>query len=705
MLDFRGFAAQRPPLLRPIPTLATPQVRLLLTSATLLFVELFLIRWIPANVIYVGFFSNFLLMGSFLGIGVGILLGRNGLRLPTFAFPLLLFAVVRLVSIAQLNVQLDSPDQIYFGLADEAHVADVNFLVLPLVVLLTTAVMASLAVPLGPLLRAMPPLRAYGIDIVGSMIGIAGFAILSALGTPPPVWLLVVTVLTVALVLGTGFTAWSSVGFAALAACIFVTLAGGDRWSPYQRIRVHNTLDSIALSVNGVPHQGFYSDPKHELYEFYTQIDRWFPGKTYDRVLIIGAGTGNDTAAAIERGVEHVDAVEIDPVIQQLGAELHPRRPYQDPRVSAHVDDGRAFLRNSSDKYDLVVFALPDSLTLVSTTADVRLESFLFTKQAFESVRDHLAPGGTFVLYNFYRQPWLLEKITSMLESTFGYPPVVKVYGQLTGTAAVLATGPAIGALNGAPPPGDVTTPVSTGNAPRPATDDWPFLYLREPGVAPHYVGALALIMLFALVLVVGAARVSGTSIRRFSPHFFVLGVAFLLLETRSLVTFSLLFGNTWIVNAFVFFAILASVLAAIGVNARFRIRDPRPLYVVLFGLLALAWILPPASLLIEPAWLRYTLASALAFAPVFLANLVFSYSFRDSRTADMAFASNLLGAMAGGVLEYVALLSGYQTLLVVVAGLYAGAYVLSRHRRFMGDRELVDERDTDPKAPEFALA
>ena len=60
-----------------IEALAEPRVRLFLTSATLLFVELLLIRWIPANVRYVGFFSNFLLMASFLGIGVGILLGAR----------------------------------------------------------------------------------------------------------------------------------------------------------------------------------------------------------------------------------------------------------------------------------------------------------------------------------------------------------------------------------------------------------------------------------------------------------------------------------------------------------------------------------------------------------------------------------------------------------------------------------------------------
>ena len=81
---------------------------------------------------------------------------------------------------------------------------------------------------------------------------------------------------------------------------------------------------------------------------------------------------------------------------------------------------------------------------------------------------------------------------------------------------------------------------------------------------------------------------------------------------------------------------------------------------------------MPPASLLIEPIWLRYVVASALAFAPIFFANLVFTYSFRDTKAADMAFASNLLGAVVGGAIEYVALITGYGWLLVIVAGLYA---------------------------------
>ena len=159
-------------------------VRLFLTSTSLLFVELMLIRWIPANVTYIGFFSNFLLMASFLGIGLGILAGRNGRRVSILPFALLLFIVVVVIVQKQLNVQVRSSNELFFGLA-ESQQADVNFYVLPFVVGLVTVLMASLAMPLGPLLKSMPPLRAYAIDIAGSLTGIALFTIISAAGTGP----------------------------------------------------------------------------------------------------------------------------------------------------------------------------------------------------------------------------------------------------------------------------------------------------------------------------------------------------------------------------------------------------------------------------------------------------------------------------------------------------------------------------------------
>ena len=272
-----------------------------------------------------------------------------------------------------------------------------------------------------------------------------------------------------------------------------------------------------------------------------------------------------------------------------------------------------------------------------------------------------------------------------MLTSVFGNGPAVRTWND---ELAVLGNGPAIAALHGGPPPGDVVT-TGLGDPPVPATDDWPFLYVLEPHVAPYYVASLAVILLFAFGLVAVTARVTSTPLGKFSPHFFVLGMAFLLLETRSLATFALLFGSTWMVNALVFFAILVSVLVAILVTARYRIRRPRLIYAALFATLLVAYLLPPDSLLLEPAWLRYLVASVLAFAPIFLANLVFTYSFRDTRTADMSFASNLLGAMVGGAIEYVSLVTGYRSLLLIACGLYGLAFLFATRFRLLGDREL----------------
>ncbi|HVR88588.1 MAG TPA: spermidine synthase [Candidatus Limnocylindria bacterium] len=681
----------------PVALFARPAVRLVLTSAALLFTELALLRWVPANVVFVGFFSNYLLMASFLGIGLGILLGRRFGDARWSPFAALLAATIAFVLNAQLNVQLRSEDEIFFGLFENRN-GLANFLVLPLVFVLVTAIMAALALPLGRLLRATSPLRAYALDITGSLAGIVLFVGLSALSTPPAVWFAALALLLLLLALGRGLTRGSVVNGALLVGVVGMNLiAAGptERWSPYYRITLNTSpAGEETIDVNGIPHQTMHAadtaingDPS-----FYEQVFRWFPSRRFARALIVGAGSGSDVAVALARGVERVDAVEIDPGILAIGASRHPDHPYDDRRVRAFVNDGRAFLRTSTDRYDLIVFALPDSLVLMSPNANLRLESFLFTDEAFQSVKDHLTPDGVFVLYNYYREPWLLAKIGSMLEQTYGAPPLVRTFPEFGyGTGAVLA---------GRTPEAIALGPAAVGsgeldlsNAPAPATDDWPLLYLRARGIASHYFVMIAFILLVAGFSTFRATRIAGISLRAFSPHFFLLGAAFLLLETRSLVTFGLLFGTTWIVNALVFFAILLSVLAAIGVNA-WRAPRPRLLYSGLAVALLVAYLLPPSALLLDPPGLRYLVATIVAFAPVFFANLVFSSSFRDTKVADMAFASNLLGAMVGGVIEYGALITGYQALLLVVALLYAAAYLFGARFRVFADRELVGRGD-----------
>lgn len=669
--------------------LSRPDVRLFLTSAAILFLELLLIRWISANVTYVSFFTNLLLMGSFLGIGLGILIGRGDFRAPVSPFGPLLLATVLLVHKAQLNIQVRSSDEVFFGLA-ESTAADANFLVLPLLVLLTALLLACLSAPLGPLLRSMPPLRAYAIDIAGALMGIASFSLLSLTWSPPIVWFSVLGVLVGLLALGTGVKRGSLLGAASFLAVLASIgthpSAQRDLWSPYYRISMDTRLGTGFISVNGIGHQALWSR-QHPLMDkmepFRSQVYRWFPERTFDDVLVIGAGSGTDVSVALARGAKHVDAVEIDPRIARIGQDLHPDRPYDDPRVERHIDDGRRFLRKTDRKYDLIIFALPDSLTLVSAQANVRLETFLFTKECFASVREHLAKDGVFVLYNFYRQPWLIERLASMLEESMGTRPLVRTFAHMS---ASLACGPGVAALGSR---SDLYQPPAGAAPLRPATDDWPFLYLREPGVPRHYLVALSLILASAVVLVVVACLATRTPVARTSPHFFVLGTAFLLLETRSLVTFSLLFGNTWLVNSLAFFGILTSVLAATLVNAKLAIAKPGLLYAGLLVAIGVAFVVPPESLFLDPPWLRYLAASALAFAPVFFANLVFTRSFKDTKSADMAFASNLVGAMVGGALEYLSLLTGFRALLLVAAGLYALALLLGSRWRTLGDRQL----------------
>jgi hypothetical protein len=386
--------------------------------------------------------------------------------------------------------------------------------------------------------------------------------------------------------------------------------------------------------------------------------------------------------------VKSVTAVEIDPVIMKLGAKFHPDRPYSDPRVRLVNADGRVFLRNTNEKFDLIIFALPDSLTLTSSITSLRLESFLFTQDSLAAARDALARNGVLVLYNYYREPWLVEKLASMVGRTFGRDSFVSTYGG-QGRGAVIVNGPRLSEIPaGAFGPyrentfsSDETRLRVTGEGffaatdKPPATDDWPFIYLPKKSFPALYLRGLAVILAISLAAIFLVAPRS--TLRRFDWHMFFLGVAFALLEVKALTTFALLFGSTWNVNSLVFFAILTSVLIAVLVNARFTFRRIWIFYGLLFGMLVLNLLVRPEALLLQNAIARYVIASGLIFAPVFLANVIFSNSFRETEQADVAFASNLLGIMVGGMLEYFSMLVGYHMLLVAVIAFYFLAMML----------------------------
>ena len=679
--------------------------RLGLASALMLALELALIRWLGANIVHLSYFSNFVLLGSFLGIGLGFLrAGRSGASArPTPLYSLVaLLGLVGFVSAYPVTINHDSSQVIFFSTVSTSGPA--LWLILPAVFLAVATVMAGPGEIVGSCFGHLPRLEAYRLDLLGSLAGIATFTVLSFLGAPPLVWFAIIGALFIGL-LGRPAASVSVTVFAALLLMFLYPLRHDTAmfWSPYYKVTTAANPDgnggtSWSISVNGIPHQKLTSAATRALQSpYYLRTYQQLP-RTPKNMLIVGAGTGTDVALALRQGVAHVDAVEIDPTLLRFGRQHNPDHVYSDPRVTAHVNDGRAFLQRTHAKYDLIVFALPDSLTLVSGASSLRLESYLFTEQAMRAARSHLAPGGAFSMYNFYRQQWLVDRLAGTLQTVYGHAPCV-YQDPAAIHLAVMTAG-----LTAA----DQTCAdawVRPASTPAPATDDRPFLYLEHAGIPSLYVTALALILLgsvlaigFVLLLnsAAGGSRGAG---RRLAGQvgdiwgyrdLFLLGAAFLLIETRAVTGFALLFGTTWVVNSLVFAGVLLAVLAAVEVTNRFATPPLSIMYGLLIAALALGWLVPASWLLSLDVWVRAVVAIVITFLPIFAANIIFAKRFAATASAPLAFGTNLLGAILGGCLEYLSLVVGYRGLLVIAAVLYLAAYLVMPRERTVGAPEPI---------------
>ena len=683
------------------------RVRLFLASGLMLFLELSLIRWAGANVLHLSYFSNFVLLGSFLGIGLGLLRASRGTRAAPLYSPVALLGLIGFVSAYPVSVEKQSTDVIFFS--SLGTTGPPIWLTLPVLFLAVAAVMAGPGELVGACFAELERLEAYRLDLLGSVSGIVLFTGMSYLSAPPLIWFAVVCWGYVVLLARTGAMVPITVSIALLATLAYPQIQDeGDFWSPYYKVTTFAQGDGAGgnefqVYVNGTPHQRLTTAATRVAQEsFYAEPYRSVPVLPA-RVLIVGAGTGTDVAIALANGAQHVDAVEIDPTLLRFGETNNPDGAYDDPRVTTHVDDGRAFLEQTDDEYDLIFFALPDSLTLVSGASSLRLESYLFTEQAFASARDHLAPGGAFAIDNYYREQWLVDRLAGTLDDVFGHSPCLFQAPEANQLAVMVA---------GLEPDDQICTSTwdraAAVDVPPPATDDRPFLYLRDQSIPSLYVVALLLVLLASVGAVAGVLAGNGQRGRRLRGlrsdlrqmwsyrDLFVLGAAFLLLETKSVTGFALLFGTTWVVNALVFVGVLLAVLAAVEVTRRRPTPPIRIMYGVLLGGLALAWLIPSSWLLAMPVGLRLVAACVLAFLPIFAANVIFAKRFGDSASPTLALGTNLLGAMVGGCLEYLSLVTGYRMLLVLAALLYVSAYAITPR----SDLAVGNRRPSEPAAP-----
>lgn len=249
-----------------------------------------------------------------------------------------------------------------------------------------------------------------------------------------------------------------------------------------------------------------------------------------------------------------------------------------------------------------------------------------------------------------------------MLAEATGAAPYVK---DPTGSPTFFA-GP--GAKKFLPPQTADVSPVNV------ATDDWPFFYMAGRKLPMEYRVALEAMALVALVCLLS---VSPSKMRTVNGHFFFLGAAFLLIEAVSVTRFALLFGSTWMVNSIVFSAILLVVLLA----NLWMDRIPSLNIHLFYGLLAIAvminFVFPIHVLLRTGLIVRLLVSMLLMASPIFFAAFIFARSYKQTPDTNLAFASNLLGAVIGGLIEYSSLIIGFRKLWLIALGLYVLSYVV----------------------------
>jgi hypothetical protein len=162
---------------------------------------------------------------------------------------------------------------------------------------------------------------------------------------------------------------------------------------------------------------------------------------------------------------------------------------------------------------------------------------------------------------------------------------------------------------------------------------------------------------------------------------FFLLGAAFLLVETKAMTELAIFLGSTWTVNFFV----IAAILALIVLGTLLVLQDWAPrttvVFILLAGTLITTYLFPIRGLLAWDSPFRDWLALGLLCLPLFFAAMIFAREIRDEPRPSAALASNLLGALVGGVFEYSSMRFGFHTLYLLALGLYLLAWLSFRRQ------------------------
>jgi len=679
---------------------------LFLISCLSLFMELAVIRWISGEIRLFAYFKNLTLLAAFLGLAIGFALVGKGKDYRS-VFPWLwgLFTILVLV----FGYTTKFKALVYPGGGDEFlwFTADLSFwlslLIFIGIIILFFFMILFIFIPLGQAtgveMADHAPVPAYITNILASLVGVWLFSLVSYLQTPPVVWFSLALIgIAIYFVIKHSFN-WI-VGSIFLVTIIGIGINEPNTiWSPYNRLDImktefgegNNTLPlGYSLTVQHYSFEGAY-----DLSEgFIKQVNKLLPEKsrviedlasqynlpfilvpTGSRVLVVGSGMGNDVAAALRAQAGFVEAVEIDPAILQLGQELHPEKPYSDPRVFTVVDDARSYFNRSQEKYDLIVFGLLDSHTLLSSLSSVRLDSFVYTVESFRQAKERLNPDG-YMTVAFVTNPWIKERLGRMLEEVFGKDKVYYNYRE-NGTIFVTGDNPpnskTMEQLSKWSENSDISDlPV--------ATDDWPYIYLRALRIPAGLWQTLLVIILLSIALM---ARSFPEALKP-NIHFWLLGAAFLLIEFKSITELALLFGTTWFVNSLAISGVLVMALLANLYILRKKQVNLRWVYTFLFISMLFGYFFPLAQLAKYGPMIKGIIGTTVLSLPLFFAGMIFSESLRRYGETSRPIASNFSGSAVGGLLEYCSIWWGIKGLYLIAILLYFGALIAALKQRLL---------------------
>jgi spermidine synthase len=694
---------------------AQEKIRLIvLVTMVSLLLELVMIRWLASVFPVFSFFKNFTLLACFLGLGAGYAVADKQRCAPALVLPMLaLFVGI----ITLMRYDIGAANDLFAGLPmreqtsisiwmDQLEWLDLLRHSAPLYLLLgmSFVLCACICYPVGQLcgklLGATEPLKAYGLNLFGSILGVIALFVMSLFWLPPVIWFTVVGGVLLYFVLSRDTRL--PIGVASF--CLLLTVLAWPVqteyqriYSPYQLLERMSKADGLMNILSGGAYyqKVFNLSDKNRGQEsaddHYARAYYEFPfnfKKKPERVAIVGAGSGNDVAAALRMGAAHVDAIEIDPAIAFLGKASHPEHPYDDPRVTLNINDARNFFRTAQGQYDLIIYGVLDSHTAISHASNLRVDSYVYTREGITEAFKLLKPDGVMSISFALPNDSLGFKLSHILQGIpgAGKPLAVRVgYDSKTTTAfitqkgrdAVMPDAKALDSFGFTDMSAHFAQAYPEESIP---TDDWPFFYMMERTYPTSYMFALGMVLMLSYMFVRKTIGWNEPVERGYVPFFF-LGSGFMLVETKAITELGLHLGGTWFVIATTILMVLLMAFLANLMVQRKLVPRTGIAYAGLLVSLVVGYFSARNHELISFASPFVTLAVAcvLLTIPLFFSGMAFSTLIgKPNINISTALAYNLMGALFGGLMEYNSMYFGFAFLYLLAIGFYGLAWVFS---------------------------